>query len=65
MKHYLKYGVNNFYIAAGYKSHVIQKYFKNFKKLGQPFNYTINKKKCFISIFDTGINTLTGVDLKD
>ena len=64
MKHYLKYGVNNFYIAAGYKSHVIQKYFKNFKKLGQPFNYTINKKKCFISIFDTGINTLTGGRLK-
>ena len=33
MKHYLKYGVNNFYIAAGYKSHMIHFIFKNFKKI--------------------------------
>ena len=45
MKHYLKYGFNEFYIAAGYKSHVIKKYFKNYKKNGKQFNYKISKKK--------------------
>ena len=28
MKHYSKYGFNDFYIALGYKSEVIKKYFK-------------------------------------
>ena len=32
MKHYIKYGYKDFIIAAGYKSEVIKKYFKNFKK---------------------------------
>jgi glucose-1-phosphate cytidylyltransferase len=28
IKHYLKYGYNEFYIALGYKGNVIQNYFK-------------------------------------
>ena len=31
MKHYEKYGFNNFYIALGYKSKVIKNYFKKKK----------------------------------
>ena len=64
MKHYLKYGFKNFYIAAGYKSNVIKKYFKNFKKNGKFFHYKIFNKKCKITIVDTGLNTLTGGRLK-
>ena len=33
IKHYMKYGFKDFYIAAGYKSNEIKKYFKNFKKM--------------------------------
>ena len=64
MKHYLKYGFNEFYIAAGYKSHVIKKYFKNYKKNGKKFNYKISKKKCIVTVADTGKKTLTGGRLK-
>ena len=64
MKHYLRYGFSEFYIAAGYKSHVIKKYFKSFKKSGNKFDYNISKKKCKITVVDTGIKTLTGGRLK-
>ena len=32
MNHYVKYEFNEFILAAGYKSFVFKKYFKNFKK---------------------------------
>ena len=37
MKHYSKYGFKNFYIALGYKGHVIRKYFS--KKF---FDWNVN-----------------------
>ena len=37
MKHYAKYGFKDFYIALGYKGHVIKKYFKN-KNFGWKIN---------------------------
>ena len=64
IKHYVKYGFKDFYIAAGYKSNIIKRYFKNFKKNAVPFNHKIKKKKCSISIVDTGQNTLTGGRLR-
>ncbi len=64
IKHYMKYGLTDFYIAAGYKSNEIKKYFKNFKKNAVPFRHKIKKKSCYISIVDTGQNTLTGGRLK-
>lgn len=64
IEHYLKYGFNNFYIATGYKSKVIKKYFKNFRKSGHTFNYRILKEKIKITIVDTGLNTMTGGRLK-
>ncbi len=48
MKHYVKYGYKDFYIALGYKGNEIKKYFKNKK-----FNWNIN-------LIDTGKNTMTG-----
>ncbi len=64
MRHYLKYGLNDFIIAAGYKSYVFKKYFKNFKRNGIPFNSTFSNKKCAVTIIDTGKKTLTGGRLK-
>jgi glucose-1-phosphate cytidylyltransferase len=52
MKHYSKFGFNEFYIALGYKGNVIKNYFKNKK-----FNWKIN-------LVETGKNTMTGGRLK-
>lgn len=52
MKHYSKYGFKDFYIALGYKGHVIKEYFKN-----KNFGWKIN-------LVDTGKNTMTGGRLK-
>jgi glucose-1-phosphate cytidylyltransferase len=45
---FVKHGVYDFYIAAGYKKEVIKKYFKKYKK-----------KNIKINIIDTGLNSLT------
>tara|TARA_Y100001970_G_scaffold293483_1_gene440586 strand:- start:15910 stop:16629 length:720 start_codon:yes stop_codon:yes gene_type:complete len=64
MKHYLKYNLNEFYIAVGYKGEKIKKYFKNFKKDGELFEQVLFKKKCKIAVVNTGLGTLTGGRLK-
>ena len=48
MKHYYKYGYNNFYVALGYKGNEIKKYFKKKK-----FKWKVN-------LIETGKNTMTG-----
>jgi len=52
MKHYAKFGFNDFYIALGYKGDIIKNYVKKKK-----FNWNIN-------LIDTGKNTMTGGRLK-
>ena len=64
MKIYIKYNIKDFIIAAGYKSHVIKKYFKNFTKNGKNFVSTIGGKKCNVVIVDTGLRSLTGGRIK-
>lgn len=64
MNIYIKYGHNEFYIAAGYKREVIQNYFKNFVKEGRQFNQILFKKKCKITILETGKGSMTGGRLK-
>ena len=64
IKHYLKFGFNDFIIATGYKGKIFENYFANFKKNGVPFKTKIFKKQCKITIFDTGLKTLTGGRLK-
>tara|TARA_B100001287_G_C22598142_1_gene489078 strand:- start:382 stop:1104 length:723 start_codon:yes stop_codon:yes gene_type:complete len=64
MSHYVKFGFNEFLIAAGYKGYVIKRYFKNYKKNGRTFKHKISKKSCFVTIVDTGLKTLTGGRLK-
>jgi len=53
IKHYISYGHRDFYIALGYKGHVIRKFFKKFK---------IENVK--INLIDTGLKTMTGGRLK-
>lgn len=52
MKHYAKYGFDNFYLALGYKGEIIKKYFNK-----NSFGWKIN-------LIDTGRNTMTGGRLK-
>ncbi len=61
---YSKYGYRDFYIALGYKSNVVKKYFKNFKSLDTKFSFKIKKVNCTVTLIDTGKNTLTGGRLK-
>ena len=52
MKHYAKFGFEDFYIALGYKGNVIRKYFEK-----KNFGWNIN-------LIDTGKHTMTGGRLK-
>ena len=64
MQIYIKHNIKDFIIAAGYKSHVIKNYFKNFKKSGKNFSCKISGKECNVVIVDTGLNSLTGGRIK-
>ena len=64
MRHYLNSGFKEFILAVGYKGNEFEKYFKNFKKNGKSFDATIFKKKCKVTILNTGLKTLTGGRLK-
>ena len=61
---YLNYGFKDFYLLVGFKSHIIKRYFKNFKKSGQSFKFVSKKKVCNITIIDSGKNSMTGGRLK-
>ena len=47
---YLKFDYKDFYIALGYKSDVVTKYFKNFKKFNKKFLKKYNEKPNEVSI---------------
>ena len=64
MNLYLRYGHKNFFVALGYKSEIVKKYFKNFQKYDQSFKYKIKGKSCLITLSYTGKKTLTGGRLK-
>ena len=61
---YMKYGCDNFFIATGYKSEIIKKYFKKFKKYDQSFNYNTKGEKLFNHSVLYRRKTLTGGRLK-
>ena len=61
---YLKKGYNNFYILVGYKSYIIKRFFKNFKKTNSSFEFKFKKFKCNITIIDSGKSAMTGGRLK-
>jgi len=53
IEYYIKYGVNDFIIATGYKSKIIEDYFSK-----------LRKKNIDIKIVFTGLNTKTGLRIK-
>ena len=74
MEIYSKFGHKDFYLALGYKSEVIKKYFYNYEILNSDFKINLNNGKIStysrpnkdwdINLIDTGINTMTGGRLK-
>lgn len=74
MNWYSKFGVNNFIILAGYKAEIIKNYFLNFRNLSSDFTVDLSsgdvkyfdgvRKDWRVSIFNTGLNTMTGGRLK-
>lgn len=74
MKTYHSYGINDFIICAGYKSHVIKEYFANYALHNSDVTFdigshthTIHKngsEKWRVTIVETGENTMTGGRLK-
>jgi len=76
MKHYHRYGVNDFIILAGYKQHVIKEYFANYFLHTSDISFDFsgndrvqvvhkrNSEKWRVTVVDTGLNTMTGGRIK-
>lgn len=75
MKEYSKYGFNDFVICAGYKQHIIKKWFSDYflHMADVTFDFTKGDKVIFhekhaepwkVTVVDTGLNTMTGGRIK-
>ena len=76
MKEYSYYGFNDFIICAGYKQHVIKKWFADYFLINSDITYdftngqnemTIHNHYCEpwkVTVVDTGLNTMTGGRIK-
>lgn len=76
MKEYSSYGFNDFIVCAGYKQHIIKKWFADYFLYTSDvtFDFTsgggdmlIHDRRCEpwkVTIVDTGLNTMTGGRLK-
>lgn len=74
MKHYAHYGFNEFFLALGYKSEMIKRYFLDYSSLSGSMTINLGSgavdtqnKKCedwIVHLIDTGLQTLTGGRLK-
>lgn len=76
MKEYSYYGFNDFIICAGYKQHIIKKWFADYYLYNNDvtFDYTSGQSQMIIhsqdcepwkvTVVDTGLNTMTGGRIK-
>jgi glucose-1-phosphate cytidylyltransferase len=75
MKHYSRYGYDDFVIALGYKGTLIKEYFLDFYTLGADLEISLkdgqvrtlnhnNPEPWNVRVVDTGLNALTGGRLK-
>ncbi len=76
MKEYSYYGFNDFIICAGYKQHMIKKWFSDYflHKSDMTFDFTSGKEEVIIhdqrcepwrvTVIDTGLDTMTGGRVK-
>ncbi len=70
MKHYSKYGFNDFIICCGYKGYLLKEYFVNYYMHSSDITMNLKTNKIMIkknnsepwkvSLIDTGENTMTG-----
>lgn len=76
MKHYARYGFNEFILALGYKGEQIKQYFLNFYTLAQNFSVNLSNGQTSITnssshenwivhLIDTGQKTLTGTRIRE
>jgi glucose-1-phosphate cytidylyltransferase len=75
MKHYSRYGFNEFFLALGYKGEHIKRYFLDYNGLNQDFTISLSDGKITnisqnasdpwkVHLIDTGQTTLTGGRIK-
>lgn len=74
MKTYASYGINDFIIACGYKSHIIKDYFSNYSLYNADVTFDISKhtqeihkngaENWRVTLVETGENAMTGGRLK-
>ena len=75
MKHYSRYGFNEFFLALGYKGEQIKRYFLDFYTLNQDFSVSLedgtvqstkqnHRDPWKVHLIDTGQATLTGGRMK-
>lgn len=74
LNHYSRFGVNEFYIALGYKAHIIKEYFLDYTTLNSDFtidlsdgsivNHGSSSVDWKVTLVDTGLNSMTGGRIK-
>ncbi len=74
MNNFSHFGINNFYVALGYKSENIKEYFLNYHALNSDFSVDLSngniepineeKNNWKINLIDTGLNSMTGGRVK-
>ena len=60
INHYIKFGVDDFYILTGYKHEVIDEYFASQRNFKKNSNFYISEQNVKITLLNTGEETLTG-----
>ena len=60
INHYIKFGVDDFYILTGYKHEVIDEYFASHPNFKKNSNFYISEQNVKITLLNTGEETLTG-----
>ena len=60
INHYIKFGVDDFYILTGYKHEVIDEYFASNRNFKKNSNFYISEQNVKITLLNTGEETLTG-----
>ena len=60
INHYIKFGVDDFYILTGYKHEVIDEYFASHRNFKKNSNFYISEQNVKITLLNTGEETLTG-----
>ena len=74
MQHYATFGHKDFFLALGYKAHVVKEYFLNYRALnaditvdlmtGETIPHHLDEVDWRVTLIDTGLQTMTGGRVK-